>query len=174
MNDIIGNRFGYFSQRDKTASSWFDAFHIMVDDILLDGKEYGVKLPMEYDEIEQLFLSNVHAFDSVKEPRLVHWDLHDGNVIVGDDGHISGIIDCDRAIWGDPLIEFYFGDFTNSVNFLKGYGKNLLTDSDAKRRRILYNIYLYLIMVIESYYRRYDDAHKSWTLKTLENELRKL
>ncbi len=174
INDVIGERFGYYSQPDKTADTWFEAFHILVKDILKDGEEYHVKLPEDYEKIEALFIKNASAFDSVKEPRLVHWDLHEGNVIIGSDGHIAGIIDCDRAIWADPLIEYYFKDHSNHQNFIQGYGDLFKWDEAAVIRRKLYNIYLHLIMVIESYYRNYSDNHKKWAYEQLENEIKLL
>jgi aminoglycoside phosphotransferase (APT) family kinase protein len=174
INDIKGVNFGLFSQTDKISNKWFDAFMMLINDVLRDGKDYNVQLPLEYDEIEKLVLSYSYLFDSIKEPSLIHWDLHDGNVIVGDDGHITGIIDCDRAMWGDPLIEIYFGKFFNSEYFNFGYGKASLLDANLKTRRLIYDIYLDLIMVVESYYREYDNSHKKWTYEQLKNDLKSL
>jgi len=39
---------------------------------------------------------------------------------------------------------------------MEGYGQNLLDTPDKKLRRVLYNLYLYLIMIIECYYRKYE------------------
>jgi fructosamine-3-kinase len=174
INDIKGLNFGLFSQTDKISNKWFDAFMMLIYDVLQDGKDYDVKLPMEYDEIEKLILSYYYVFDSIIEPSLIHWDLHDGNVIVGDDGHITGIIDCDRAMWGDPLIEIYFGKFFNSEHFNFGYNNESVFDENKDTRRLIYDIYLDLIMAVESYYREYDDNHKKWTYEQLENDLKSL
>jgi fructosamine-3-kinase len=137
----------------------------------LDGKEYDVKLPVSYLELERLLNHYSFAFESIKEPRLVHWDLHDGNVIVTQDGTINGIIDCDRAIWGDPLIEYYLKDYDKQTNFMDEYGELIYKDEHAAVRRHFYNIYLYLIITIESYYRNYDDSHKKWTYDLLDKEI---
>jgi len=171
INDIKGVKFGLFSQVDKIFDHWFDAFMMLIYDVLQDGEEYNVILPLEYDEIKKLILSYSYVFDSISEPSLVHWDLHDGNVIVGDNKHIAGIIDCDRAMWGDSLIEIYFGKFFNSEHFNFGYGKESVFDLNKKTRRKIYDLYLDLIMVVESYYRDYDDNHKKWTYEQLENDL---
>ena len=41
-----------------------------------------------------------------------------------------------------------------------------------QRRRALYNIYLYLIMIIECYYRRYEnDKQETWARGQLQREL---
>lgn len=174
INEIMGDKFGYYSQPDKNFDHWFDAFYCMFQDILLDGKEYEVKLPISYDELDTLLKHSSYAFESIKEPRLIHWDLHDGNVIVTQDGRINGIIDCDRALWGDPLIESYLNDYDKQSNFMEGYGELFYKDKHVAIRRHFYNIYLYLIMTIESYYRNYDDSHKKWTFDLLEKEINTL
>jgi aminoglycoside phosphotransferase (APT) family kinase protein len=174
INDIKGRKFGQYSQPEKASDKWFDAFMMLVYDVLQDGKEYNVKLPMEYHDIEKLILSYSYAFNYVGEPSLIHWDLHDGNVIVSDDRHIVGIIDCDRAMWGDPLIEVYFGKFFNHEYFSLGYGIDPIFDANMKIRRAIYDIYLDFIMVVESYYRGYDDNHKKWAYEQLESDLKAL
>ena len=106
----------------------------------------------------------------------MHWDLHDGNIFVNKEtNEISGIIDFERAFWGDPLIEFYFGDFCEKDSFIEGYGINLFKEESSLSRRILYNIYLGLIMVIECKYRRVEDPeHLKWTHSNLEKEIIRL
>ena len=150
INDIQGTAFGIYIQEDSKRKSWADAFVYMLDAILQDALEEEVQFPMGYEQIRELILSRISVLDPVQIPCLVHWDLHDGNVIVKD-GEITGIIDCDRAIWGDPLVEFYFGCFANKEYFLKGYGPSLIDTSEGKCRRVMYDIYLDLIMVTESY-----------------------
>ena len=71
---------------------------------------------------------------------------------------ISGIIDFERALWADPLMEYYFSDFMNNKDFCAGYGINLNElDENSKIRRKLYNLYLYLVLKIECYYSNYID-----------------
>lgn len=170
INDIEGMEFGLYIQHDKKRKRWSDAFMLMVDDILLDGLEQNVQLPLEYDQIRDVIISRLSVMDPVDKPCLVHWDLHDGNVIIND-GKITGIIDCDRALWGDPLIEFYFSKFPERENFFKGYGPSLIDTKEGKCRRVLYNIYLDLVMVVESYYRKYTKEHMNWTYNLLQKEI---
>lgn len=175
INDIKGTEFGFFAQKEGLSSNWPNAFMNMLRAVLQDGKEYDVKLPKTYEEIEELFTARLSVFDSVVEASLVHWDLHDGNIFVNDEGKITGIIDFERCLWGDPLMELYFGDFYDKSSFCRGYGNMELNTENAKCRRILYNIYLYLIMVIECKYRNFQDQeHIKWTYTMLESEINKL
>ncbi|MBK8136950.1 MAG: phosphotransferase [Chloroflexi bacterium] len=90
-------------------------------------------------------------------PWLVHWDLWDGNVFVDPaSGEINGIIDFERALWGDPLIELNFREYSDASAFGEGYGKAVLDTSARRLRRSLYDLYLYLIMVIEDDFRQYE------------------
>ena len=50
----------------------------------------------------------------------------------------------------------------------------LVTDNQKMRRR-LYNVYLYLIMIIEVYYRRYPTSdQENWATAQLEKVLTEL
>ena len=176
INDVKNDSFGNIVIENRRSRSWKETFLSMVELLLKDGEEAEVKLPRSYSYTKELFENNAVEFEVVKEPRLVHWDLHDGNIFINRTTHeISGIIDFERAFWGDPLIEFYFGEFCEKQNFLEGYGENLLMQENALIRRMLYNIYLGLIMVIECKYRKVEDpGHLGWTYQNLENEIVKL
>lgn len=173
INDIHGTEFGYFNHADKRRKTWSEAFMIMIDDILQDGLDQHIKLPLKYDQIRQMVASRITILDEVDIPCLVHMDLHTGNVIVKK-GKIKGIIDCDRALWGDPLIETYFGYRPYPVdisNILKGYGSSQISTEKGKSRRILYDIYFYLTSVMESHYRGYSPEHKNGVYQLLQYEL---
>jgi fructosamine-3-kinase len=127
---------------------------------------------LPYEEIEELIMCHKDIFDLVTTPCLVHWDLHDGNLFVDKSGKINGIIDFERTIWADPLMEVYFGDFFDKKYFCEGYGSFITFTTEEILRRSAYNVYLYLIMVIEGTYRHYtDEGHKKWIYDTLEKEL---
>ena len=169
INDIHGTEFGSFIQLEKRRRKWSEAFMVMIDDILQDGIDLKITLPLEYEVIRKMISSRVLILDEVKIPSLVHWDLHSGNIIVND-GKITGIIDCDRAVWGDPLIETYLGYWPNPMDIrsiLKGYGPLPIDTKEGKYRRVLYDIYLYLIMVIESHYRMYSQEHQNYVYQIL-------
>lgn len=168
INDIRGTHFGYFAQSSQPQDrSWRDTFHLMILDVLADGESAGVQLPASYDTIRQELAKRLHVLDEVTEPRLVHWDLWDGNVFVKDHS-ITGIIDFERALWGDPLMEIYFSHFNNSEPFLRGYRVAELTNGQ-RARRVLYDLYLDLILYIECPYRLYqDENHISWAYENME------
>ena len=129
-----------------------------MSDILSDGRDADIQLPVSYDEIESIINANLYACDCVETAKLIHWDLWQGNVLI-DIGCISGIIDFERALWADPLMEYYFRKHAQSKDFFDGYGFDSASlDKNGKIRLALYDLYLALIWVVEYHYRNYSDS----------------
>lgn len=171
LNEIKGESFGYLAQTESHRSSWREAFGVMIDWVLQDGKEAGVELPVPYEQVRAIVEAHADTLDDVTSPRLVFWDLWEGNLFVNE-GHITGIIDAERALWGDPLMEHSFSHFANRAAFLQGYGiPSPAADSRTNRRRLLYDLYLALVLRIESSYRQYDDNHTQWTADNLAERI---
>ncbi len=107
------------------------------------------------------------SLQGVREARLIHWDLWDGNLFV-EDRKITGIIDFERALWGDPLMEYYFSHFARTSSFEEGYGLSICTDSQ-RARRSLYDLYFDLVVYIECFYRQYENReHIRWATENLK------
>ncbi len=173
MNSIRGDRFGYFSHPESPELSWHDTFEKMIRGVLQDGQEMDVSLPYSYDEVLSRTASHFHALDEVVTPQLVHWDLWDGNIFIDTaTRQITGVIDFERALWADPLMEANFGAFGMNPDFLAGYGGEMLGTKNRQKRRSIYNIYLYLIMIIECYFRNYEnDQQEKWARQKLMDEI---
>lgn len=174
MNAIPGAEFGYFAQPDERRNTWPEAFARIFANVLEDGRMAGVELP--YDELACIPGQYTEALAEVRSPRLVHWDLWDGNIFIDPVSHqITGIIDFERALWADPLMECNFGAFGINPNFIAGYGLELPYSPRQALRRSLYNTYLYLIMVIECTYRQYPgNDQEKWARAQLQRELKNL
>ena len=165
MNQIFGTNFGYIGLSQKQGRSWKDTFLSMLSDVLKDGETIDISLGVEYDVVRKLIDKASFALEELKNPVFVHWDLWDGNVFVKD-GKITGLIDFERALWGDPLMEAYFRAHCYNEDFTLGYGADLR--KEAPIRALLYDMYLYLIMVIETKYRLYPD---DWQINFSKKEL---
>ncbi|MBN2005733.1 MAG: aminoglycoside phosphotransferase family protein [Anaerolineae bacterium] len=171
INAIEGPAFGYLSPKAPRFANWREAFAAMLDAVLQDGEDMGVELPLTYTECRDLARQHYAALDEVREPRLVHWDLWDGNIFFDTATRsITGIIDHERALWGDPLMEVNFAGYDPSGDFAAGYGRTVLDTQPQRTRRTLYNLYLFLIMVIECYYRQYPEGQQEpWAREQLAN-----
>lgn len=173
MNGIEGKFFGYYSHPERASNNWREAFTLMLRGVLEDGKNEGVILPVEFNSFQSEISKHLSCLGEVQTPRLVHWDLWDGNIFIDPvSKQITGLIDFERACWGDPLMEANFGAFGINPSFLNGYGIEMLSTPMQKERRSLYNIYLYLIMIIECYFRKYDtNQQENWARQKLITEL---
>lgn len=173
LNEIKGEHFGPLlgaapGEPDGSSGSsglsgptWRKVFTQIVEDVLRDGERRAVDLGWDYDLLRRIVAEHADCLDEVTEPAFIEWDLWDSNVMVRD-GALAAIIDHERALYGDPLMEGGFvatepdalpGDPTA---FLRGYGKETFTPTERMRRR-LYNLHLMLIMVIETVYRGHTD-----------------
>lgn len=175
INAIGGDFFGYMALPIQRFPTWRQAFLAMFDDLLADGQARHVALPLDYGTLRARVERVAPVLDEVRTPQLVHWDLWDGNIFVNGSGHITGIIDFERALWGDPLMEFQYRTLEIAPAFERGYGSSLFAAPTAVARRTLYNLYLYLIMVIECSYRAYEtDDQERWARRQLAVELARL
>ncbi len=172
LHTLTGTAFGYPTGAVRPLSaSWRAAFLAMVGAVLEDARRFTVALPRPADEIARALEATSHVLDQVSMPVLVHFDLWDGNVLVDltDSGpRIGGLIDAERAFWGDPLADLVslalFGDIAADTAFLAGYraaGGQLVLDESAARRLAMYRCYLYLIMLVEAEPRGYTTAQRA-------------
>lgn len=162
INEIQGEAFGLFNEKSPDpARTWRDCFTGLIHNLLDDARRLDAEMPVSYETIEAELAKRLHVLDEVKEPRLVHWDLWDGNVFVRN-GRIVALIDWERALWGDPLMEYYFRYIENSADFYKGYGGSFDSPNQCARKK-LYDLYIDLIYFIECYSRKYESAgHFKW------------
>lgn len=176
INSIRGDSFGYIVQEDRKFHTWGEAFIRIIKDVLEDGEDAGVLLPVGYDEIYKTVSVKKDILNLVTKPSLLHKDLWAGNIFVNPETlKITGVVDCERAIWGDPILDFVFGFVEDNTAFNNGYGRKKAETTEERCRKSLYSLYLYLILVIECKYRFYPtDDQEKWGRSALENELKVL
>ncbi|QNO37267.1 aminoglycoside phosphotransferase family protein [Protaetiibacter sp. SSC-01] len=112
VHEEVGPEFGYPSSTTLRAATWPDAVERILEAVLADARRAGVPLPE--DRIRRVFTEGHAALAAVTEPRLVHADPWPGNVfVVPETGEVLGLIDVERALWGDPLFDVVAGDAMN-------------------------------------------------------------
>jgi hypothetical protein len=106
--------------------------------------------------------------DRVEPPALVHTDLWPGNLFV-DPGTLAltGVIDPERAVWGDPLLELAGADQTGRgpvpAALLAGYtqaGGVLARHPVGGARLLLYRMTMSLAMLVEMAPRGYSGPRR--------------
>jgi aminoglycoside phosphotransferase (APT) family kinase protein len=173
INDIHSDQFGRVAPTATRHASWRDAFTELWSGLLADGQRKSVELPVSYGELEKAFETATPACDAVTEARLVYWDLWDGNVLIDvTAGIVTGMLDLERALWGDPLMEMQFGPHDERADVLTAYGPMERETSGARLRRAAYTLYLHLVMATEGVYRQYpDDFLGDWARGQLKADV---
>ncbi|KDN36861.1 hypothetical protein RSAG8_10559, partial [Rhizoctonia solani AG-8 WAC10335] len=108
--------------------TWREAFSTFILDLLADAQDASIP-DIPHDEIKHLLTLHASAFDKVTEARLVIWDQWDGNVLISftepekrSGASVSGTIDYERALWGDPLMESTFRALMAPPALVEAYG----------------------------------------------------
>jgi aminoglycoside phosphotransferase (APT) family kinase protein len=149
VHAITGPRFGYTGDR-PSAADWPTAFAAMIDDIRADAADWNVPLP----PLDGVVARHRDVLAAVDRPALLHFDLWDGNVLAGPDGSLTGLVDGERYLFGDPLLDFVSPALLRRIEdlpdhpFLAGYRPGPF-DEPARIRLALYRIHLYAIMIAE-------------------------
>lgn len=151
--------FGY--PQNGLKPTWQEAYFSMIQNVLKDGEKKKVKVPY-LSRIINIMEENADVLLTVKTPSLLHFDLWAGNIMIKK-GKLYGLIDCERAIFGDIMGDFisldYISPFSKEKNkmLIDGYNsvsKEKLTFGKEEMLRLyLMKIYLSLVVLIEPHYR---------------------
>ncbi len=155
INQYTGTYFGLDGNSDLRADTWKEAFLKLCEATLEDGRVRNAEYGFPYGEIRAAILKHAHSLEAITTPRMTHWDLWEPNIFVKD-GKITGVIDFERVMWAEPLMEAQFRalDWVGVSESMVSYGKISFTQEEIERCK-LYTLYLGLVMKTECYYRNY-------------------
>lgn len=154
LTNITNKEFGFLGD-DKRYSSLFEFVRTMLTNLISDAKKKSIDIGCDIKRLVEQLDDEKSIFDSVETATLVHWDMWEGNVFVEND-HVAGIIDWERALWGEPFMDDRFRKHNRNENFLQGFGTAEFSENELRRLR-WYDIILYLTMMIEVFYREFED-----------------
>lgn len=155
LTAIHGDHFGLLGD-ERHFPRLYLMLRYMFENVLRDAQTREISLPISADDLLARLDADQSLFNDVKTPSLVHWDMWEGNIFV-DNGEMSGIIDWERAMWGDPFMDDRFRRHNRPAAFLEGFGQTAFS-SDELRRIAWYDLFLYLTMITESFYREYQNT----------------
>ncbi len=106
MQSVEGEVFGYPADDFALgARSWPDFVAMLFEATIADAEPWGVDI--DPDRMMKALTVSSDALATVKTPTLVHNDLWQGNVLLDPEtGRIGGVLDFERALFGDPLQDF--------------------------------------------------------------------
>ena len=140
------NRFGYLGEHRcmEPQASWQEAFEWMYRKELDDICSCEVYSRAQADDAMTLLEDHLEIFESCRTSTLCHGDLWVTNLLVQPDGEVTGLIDFDRACWGDIEWDMAIAEYCGVARpaFWEGYGRTLDTQSgNAAIRRMFYLLY---------------------------------
>jgi len=157
LHSIKGDLFGYIRAKSvmPPQESWRKAFVIMLDKILEDCIKAECFTEDEVNILRKVFLDNEKYLDKDTPSAFLHLDIWQQNILA-ENGKITGLLDFDRAAWGDPELEFAVLDICglSKPAFFTGYGEVRDTSKPAVKRNALYVIFEYLKYVFSNKTRR--------------------
>lgn len=169
LNAIVGTHFG--PVRGPGFGTWREAATTMFRTVLADGVRAAVDLGWDPEVVLKAFEDRADVLDDVTGPRLVEVDLWAKNSMMRD-GRIVAIIDHERAMFGDPLMEagltgLDLPSFPDPEPFMRGFGLVEL-DHSQRTRRHLYTLWLAVTMLVETTYRQQSPEQYRWACEQLD------
>jgi len=144
--DCLGiHAYGYLGAHRpmEPQPTWAEAFRVMWNKLLDDVEACGAYTADEAQTMRSLLEAYLPLFDRPVEPRLLHMDIWSQNILIDEEGNVTGLVDFDRALWGDVEIEFAVLDYCgiSEPPFWEGYGTQRDTSPAAMIRQRFYLLY---------------------------------
>ncbi|MFO7900986.1 MAG: phosphotransferase [Planctomycetota bacterium] len=145
VHALTADEYGYLGEHHpmEPQGNWPDAFAVMWRKLLDDIVGVGHYDPSERAALVALLDRHLPLFDRPVPASLLHMDVWDQNVLVDRAGRLTGLVDWDRALWGDPEIEFAVLDYCgiSTPAFWRGYGRPRDESPEARVRNVFYLLY---------------------------------
>jgi fructosamine-3-kinase len=139
------NAYGYLGAHRpmEPQPTWAAAFQVMWNKLLDDVVACGCYSAGEAQGLRELLERHRAHFDRPVTSRLLHMDVWGQNILVDAAGNVTGLLDFDRALWGDVEIEFEVLDYCgiSEPDFWVGYGQKRDESPSAQIRRQFYMLY---------------------------------
>ena len=142
---LEGPAYGYVGphQPMEPQADWSAAFRIMWDKLLTDTERCGGYTSDEACTMRRLLDTHAAVFERKVPKALLHMDVWAQNILADETGQLTGLLDWDRALYGDPEIEFAVLDYCgiSTPAFWEGYGDLRDESSEARLRHAFYYLY---------------------------------
>jgi len=172
VHGITAGAYGYLGAHRPMppAATWAEAFRTMWSRLLDDIEACGGYRAPEARRMRDRLDRHLSLFDRPVPASLLHMDVWHQNILVDERGEACGLLDWDRALWGDPEIEFAVLDYcgVSVPAFWEGYGRPRDTSPEARLRNLFYLLYeVQKYIVIERARRRNPSAADAYRRQSL-------
>lgn len=179
LHSLVGTGFGhvYDVSHGRGHARWSDFLKDELDKLLATCAPHALFTEREEQAMRDVLVRHTDMLDEIAIPHLVHADLGPNNLLIRTDTpepRFGAFIDPDRAVWGDPDLDFSYMEWMWCDDLWQGYGRPLAMDDAARRRRLIYKMIRWVCnaFVWEVEYGRHD--YMLGTVKELREILEKL
>jgi aminoglycoside phosphotransferase (APT) family kinase protein len=162
IHALVADGYGYLGAHRpmQPQATWVEAFTVMWNKLLDDVMACGGYTPDEADAMRHLLDIYRPHLDRSVPASLLHMDVWSQNILVDEAGYVTGLVDLDRALWGDPEIEFAVLDYCgiSEPAFWRGYGRDRDISFSAQIRARFYLLYEVQKYIVIRIWRRNDPA----------------
>jgi aminoglycoside phosphotransferase (APT) family kinase protein len=145
LHRITRGCYGYLGAHNcmEPQADWPSAFRVMWNKLIDDIIAVDAYDEQEATLLRRLLDESEDAFQRPAPASLLHMDIWGQNILVDGRGRITGLVDWDRALWGDPEIEFAVLDYCgiSEPAFWRGYGRERDLSTEAQLRGLFYYLY---------------------------------
>jgi aminoglycoside phosphotransferase (APT) family kinase protein len=162
MHALTAGAYGYIGAHRpmEPEHTWWAAFRVMWNALLDDLLHCGGYSEAEANRMRGLLDAYRNCFERPVRASLLHMDVWSQNILVDERGTLTGLVDLDRALWGDPEIEYAVLDYCgiSEPAFWRGYGAARDESPAAQVRQRFYLLYEVQKYVVIRLWRRDDPA----------------
>jgi aminoglycoside phosphotransferase (APT) family kinase protein len=145
VHRLTAEQYGYLGAHHpmEPQPTWPQAFRVMWNALLDDTVNAGGYSVAKADSLRELYDAYAPNFAHPTQASLLHMDVWSQNILVDERGTVTGLVDLDRALWGDPEIEFAVLDYCgiSEPAFWAGYGQERDHSLSAQIRQRFYLLY---------------------------------
>ncbi|MCH5324351.1 MAG: aminoglycoside phosphotransferase family protein [Eubacterium sp.] len=176
ISSLKAEKFGIPAMPETYTDSNYEFMYTLFKLLFLDISDKNMTVPeVQEQEIMSMLEKCAAPLDEVKQPVHIHTDTWDGNLMIKG-GRLEGIIDYAAVLYGDPLMNHDFHDFSPVPNrhFCRGFGKETFA-AEEELRMAVYCIWHRLGIIAEVGFRNYDDPNMySWVFDEYKKSVNKL
>ena len=145
VHSLTAKQYGYLGEHNcmQPRDDWASAFKIMWNKLIDGICDVDFYNHDEAEMVRGLVDRYYNIFDRPVDSSLLHMDIWSQNILVDEEMNVTGIVDWDRALWGDVEIEFAVLDYCgiSEPSFWTGYGKDREQTPESQLRNIFYLLY---------------------------------
>ncbi len=113
IHEMTAGQYGYLGEHHcmDPQPDWPSAFRVMWGKMIDDVVEVGYYDGEQESWAKGLLERHIEHFDRPVTSQLLHMDIWSQNILVDERANVTGLVDFDRALWGDKEIEFAVLDY---------------------------------------------------------------